>query len=349
MDLSPVKWEGDHLSILDQRLLPHEYRRLKCVRVEEVVDAIKTLAVRGAPTLGVTGGYAVALSSLNHLAHDLESCVRLIEEESDLVRRSRPTARNLSWGVDRVLASARRGRNPAEVFRLALEEAKSIHEEEIALDLQLSRNGAAVLEGARGVLTHCNTGQLATAGQGSALGVIIETWKTNRELRVFATETRPLLQGARLTTFELLNAGVKPMLIVDSAAGFVMSRGLVDAVVVGADRILSDGTTANKVGTYTLAVLAEKHRVPFYVAAPFSTFDLEAKEIVVEQRSPDEVKRYRDLETAPPEVDALNPAFDITPPDLITGFITEKGVLSPPYKASITEAFGATHGFARAV
>jgi methylthioribose-1-phosphate isomerase len=340
LNLSPVAWEDGCVSILDQRLLPFKVEHIKCVNVEQVAEAIRTLAVRGAPALGVTAGYAVALAASKCDSLTLEQCLSYIEASAKLIKSTRPTARNLFWGIDRVVEAAKPAKSVGELRELTLREAKRIHQEEIRVDSELSANGAALVRDGDGVLTHCNTGQLATAGQGSAFGVIYEAWKQGKKISVYATETRPLLQGARLTTFELLNAGIPTTLIVDSAAGYLMRLGRVDAVVVGADRILGDGTTANKIGTYALAVLAKEHGIPFYVAAPLSTFDLERKEIPIEQRSPDEVKGFQGVKTATPEVQAWNPAFDVTPPRLITGIITEAGVLRPPYDSTIKKAFG---------
>jgi methylthioribose-1-phosphate isomerase len=340
LDLSPVTWEDGYVSILDQRLLPFKVERIKCVNVEQVAEAIRTLAVRGAPALGVTAGYAVALAAASCDTLSLEQCLNSVEASARLIKSTRPTARNLFWGADRVVEAAKLAKSVNEARELTLREAKRIHEEEIRVDSKLSAWGATLIRDGDTVLTHCNTGQLATAGQGSAFGVIYEAWKQGKKIRVYATETRPLLQGARLTTLELVNAGIPATLIVDSAAGYLMRLGRVEAVIVGADRILGDGTTANKIGTYTLAVLAKEHGVPFYVAAPLSTFDLERKEIPIEQRSPDEVKGFQSIKTATPEVEAWNPAFDVTPPRLITGIITEVGVLHPPYDSTIKNAFG---------
>ncbi|MEM3670757.1 MAG: S-methyl-5-thioribose-1-phosphate isomerase [Thermoprotei archaeon] len=340
LDLTPVRWVGCALEVLDQRALPFDVKRIECSTVDDLVEAIKTLAVRGAPTLGVAGAYGVALSAYTHRKLPLRQSVEAVAFDAEKIRRARPTARNLSWGVERVLHVAGSANSSEEMFERALKEARAVEEEEIDLDRRLSENGAKLVAAANAVLTHCNTGRLATSGQGSALGVILEAHRLNPQLHVYATETRPLLQGARLTTLELINEGVQATLIVDSAAGYLMQTGKIGSVVVGADRILADGTTANKVGTYTLAVLAQKHNVPFYVAAPFSTFDLESTGITIEQRGADEVLKFMECRTAPPDVDVWNPAFDVTPPQLVSAFITEKGVLKPPYSESIPKAFG---------
>lgn len=326
------------MEILDQRALPFRVERLKCTAVSQVAEAIRTLAVRGAPAIGIAAAYAIALSARG--CANLKECFEKVHEASSLIRSTRPTARNLFWAVERVATAASRAQTPEEVFEFALGEAKRIHDEEVQMDRKLARFGSELIEDGYSVLTHCNTGELATGGYGSALGVIKAAWEAGKRITVYATETRPLLQGARLTTLELLNAGIPAKLIVDSAAGYLMKTGQVNAVIVGADRILSDGTTANKIGTYTLALLANHHGIPFYVAAPYSTFDLESGEIPIEFRVEDEVKGFRELRVAHDQVRAWNPAFDVTPPHLITGIITERGVLHPPYTSSIRANFG---------
>lgn len=339
IDLTPVKWEAGCVSILDQRQLPFKVERIRCTRVEQVADAIKTLAVRGAPTLGIVGGYSVALAAQGCMSPDVNTCIELLQKSGALIKSTRPTARNLFWGVDRVLEAAKRCGSVEEIKVKTLEEAHRILREEVERDELIGGYGSELIKDGDLILTHCNTGQLATGGMGTALGVIRAAWERGKRFKVFATETRPLLQGARLTTLELVNAGIPVTLIVDSAAGYLMRTKKVGLVVVGADRILADGSTANKIGTYTLAVLAKQHGVPFYVAAPLSTFDLESREITVEQRSPEEVRGFNGVKTAPEGVDAWNPAFDVTPPTLISGIITEKGVLEPPYEESIRKAF----------
>ncbi|PSN85260.1 S-methyl-5-thioribose-1-phosphate isomerase [Candidatus Marsarchaeota G1 archaeon BE_D] len=338
-ELSPVKWEEECVSILDQRLLPFKIERIRCETVEQVAYAIKTLAVRGAPALGVTAGYAVALAAKKCEAQSKELFLKKVERYVDLIKSTRPTARNLFWAADRVFQALKTGESVEEMRKKALAEALLIHKEEIEVDRRLSEYGAELIEDGDSILTHCNTGELATAGYGTALGVIKMAWEKGKRITVYATETRPLLQGARLTTLELINAGIPTKLIADSSAGYLMKLKKVNMVIVGADRILKDGTTANKIGTYTLAVLAKEHGLPFYVAAPLSTFDLERDEIPIEQRSQEEVKSFQSCKSAPDEVEAWNPAFDITPPNLITGIITEKGVLHQPYVKSVKKAF----------
>ncbi len=339
LDLAPVRWKEGKVSILDQRELPFSVKRIDCAKVEEVAEAIRTLAVRGAPAIGIAAGYAVALAAKNCASSGSNDCHAELLRAGELIKSTRPTARNLFWAVDKVLKATESFTAPADIAKAALAVADGILADEVERDSRLSKFGSEVLMDGYSVLTHCNTGELATGGMGSALGVLKHAWASGKKIHVYATETRPLLQGARLTTLELANAGIPATLLVDSAVGYLMQKGLVNAAIVGADRILSDGSTANKIGTYAIAVLAKEHGIPFYVAAPLSTFDLERSEIPIELRSPDEVRGFRSERTALATIEAWNPAFDITPPRLITGIITESGVLRPPYRASIARAF----------
>ena len=321
--LTVVAWDGDAVIYLDQRLLPHETRHERARTVDDIVDAIKSLAVRGAPCIGVFGAYGVALLRRT-IADDA-----VFREAAQRVRNARPTAVNLAWAVDRVLVAD----DP-------LEEARAIHNEQIAVDAAIAENGLALIPKRARVLTHCNTGSLATAGGGTALGVIIGAQRGGKKPRVFVDETRPLLQGARLNYLELRNAGVDAVLIVDSAAALTMKEQGIDLVIVGADRIARNGDTANKIGTYALAIIAAHHGVPFYVAAPRSTFDLSAPSgaaIPIEERAAGEVATFANARVAPDDAAAYNPAFDITPGHLITAFVTECGVIRPPYVESIPD------------
>jgi methylthioribose-1-phosphate isomerase len=308
---------------LDQRLLPHEVRYVRAQTVDDVVEAIRTLAVRGAPCIGVFGAYGIALLRAT-IPDDEAFC-----EAARRVRAARPTAVNLAWAVDRV----RDASDP-------LSEARRIHQEQIAIDDAIGMNGLElVAKGAR-ILTHCNTGPLATAGGGTAAGVIIAAQRGGKKPHVFVDETRPLLQGSRLNYLELCEAGVDVTLIVDAAAAFTMRKRHVDLVIVGADRIVRNGDVANKIGTYGLAVLAAHHGIPFYVAAPRSTFDLtiaSGEEIPVEERPADEVASFAGARAAPPDAAVYNPAFDVTPGHLVTAFVTEYGILRPPYSESIPD------------
>ena len=320
-DLSAVSWDGDAVSYIDQRLLPHEVVRKRARTVDDVEDAIKTLAVRGAPAIGVFGAYGVALLRAT-IADDGE-----FRGAADRIRSARPTAVNLAWAVDRVTSS-----------RDMLAEAKSIHREQIAIDKSIADHGLELIAKNAKILTHCNTGPIATAGGGTALGVIIHAARAGKKPHVFVDETRPLLQGGRLTYFELAHAKVDATLQVDAAAAIAMQRKGIDLVIVGADRIARNGDTANKIGTYGLAVLAAHHGIPFYVAAPRSTFDFSMRsgtEIHIEERRPEEVTLFGPATVAMAGAHVYNPAFDVTPGHLVTAFITEYGVIAPPYLETI--------------
>jgi methylthioribose-1-phosphate isomerase len=313
-----VWYDDDAVGFLDQRALPRAVVRERAAGVDAVVDAIRTLAVRGAPAIGIFGAYGVALAARLHAGDRAE-----YERAAARIRAARPTAVNLAWAVDRVLAA--RGDELAE--------ARRIHEEQRDVDRRIAEASIELFPASGNVLTHCNTGPIATGGDGTALGCFVAAHRAGKALHVFVDETRPLLQGARLTMFELREAGVPCTLIVDSAAAITMQRKAVRAVVVGADRIARNGDTANKIGTYGVAIAAAHHGVPFYVAAPRSTFDFSidsGEGIPIEERAPDEVRIADD--------DAVyNPAFDVTPGRLITGFITEYGVLAPPYADSVAD------------
>lgn len=316
-----VAWDDDAVLYLDQRLLPGEARYERARTVDEIVAAIRSLAVRGAPCIGVFGAYGVALLRRN-IADDAA-----FADAARRVREARPTAVNLAWAVDRVANSP----DP-------LREALAIHDEQIAVDQAIAEHGLELIPKGARVLTHCNTGPLATAGGGTATGVIIAAQRAGKKPRAFVDETRPLLQGARLNYLELRDAGVETVLIVDSAAAITMKERGVDLVIVGADRIARNGDTANKIGTYGLAILAAHHGVPFYVAAPRSTFDLAiagGDAIPIEEREGEEVASFRGVRVAPEGAAAYNPAFDVTPGHLVTAFVTEYGVLRPPYAESI--------------
>jgi methylthioribose-1-phosphate isomerase len=316
-----VAWDGDAVRYLDQRLLPHEVRYLRAQTADEIVGAIKALAVRGAPCIGVFGAYGVAVLRAR-IADDAEFAAA-----ARCVREARPTAINLAWAVDRVLAA----RDP-------LQEARAIHDEQIAIDAAIARNGLELIPKGARVLTHCNTGPLATAGGGTALGVVIAAQRGGKKPRVFATETRPLLQGSRLNYLELREAGIDAVLIVDAAAAIAIKEQRIDLAIVGADRVVRNGDVANKIGTYALAILCAHHGIPFYVAAPRSTFDftIESGEAIpIEERSADEVASFAGARAAPEGAVAYNPAFDVTPGHLVTAFVTEYGIVRPPYVESV--------------
>lgn len=320
-DFNGVAWDGDAVLYLDQRLLPHEAVRVRARTLDEVEAAIKTLAVRGAPAIGVFGAYGVALMRAQ-LAND-----EAFRAAARRIRDARPTAVNLMWAVDRVLAS-----------NDMLAEAHAIHREQVAMDRAIADAALDLIPKNANILTHCNTGPIATAGGGTALGAIIGAQRAGKKPHVFVDETRPLLQGGRLTYWELLQAGVDATLQVDGAAAISMQRKKIDLVIVGADRIARNGDTANKIGTYGIAILAAHHGIPFYVAAPRSTFDFSlasGEGIPIEERSPDEVTGFGGARIAPSGATAYNPAFDVTPGHLITAFITEYGVIRTPYAETI--------------
>jgi methylthioribose-1-phosphate isomerase len=331
-----ITWENDSLVILDQTRLPTEERYVVLETVEEVHRAVKRLEVRGAPAIGVAAALGLYVAVRNGAFNTYDSLKKAIRQAADYLASSRPTAVNLTWALERMTAVAdgMPGAEPEAVKRALLTEALAIMAEDRDTCRAIGRHGQALLADGSSVLTHCNAGGLATVDYGTALGVVYAAVEAGKKIRVFADETRPLLQGARLTAWELEKSGVPVTLICDDMAATVMARGLVDCVVTGADRIAANGDTANKIGTYGLAVLAREHGLPFYVAAPLSTFDFSlptGEGIPIEERDPDEVRRFRGVQTAPPEVDVFNPAFDVTPHRYITAFITERGVVRPPF------------------
>ncbi|MSQ12800.1 MAG: S-methyl-5-thioribose-1-phosphate isomerase [Dehalococcoidia bacterium] len=350
-----MEWLQDRLRLLDQTRLPKETRFLDCSDYRQVVEAIRELRVRGAPAIGAAGAFATVLAA-QELGRQAPSDFRArLEQAASEIASARPTAVNLRWAVRRVLRASEGAKTPAESVALLLAEAHLIQQEDEAANHAMARFGADLLPQGATVLTHCNTGALATAGHGTALGVIRTAWEQGKLKQVLATETRPLLQGARLTTWELQQEGIPVTLMADSAAGFRVSQGGVSCVILGADRIAANGDTANKIGTHMLAVMAKEYRVPFYVAAPTSTVDLDTPtgaDIPIEERKPEEVRGFAGVQTAPDGVPVYNPAFDVTPARLITAIITERGVVRPPYTESLKLLFreqqaerpGARHG-----
>lgn len=315
--LQAVWWDGDAVGFIDQRALPDVLDKRRAASVAEVEAAIQSLAVRGAPAIGVFGAYGVALAE-----RQTSDCEQL-KKEVARIRAARPTAVNLAWAVDRVCAAPDR-----------LLEAQAIHREQIAIDRQIASAAAELFPKCASVVTHCNTGALATGGEGTALGSIIAASRDGKAIHVYVGETRPLLQGARLTMFELERAGIDATLIVDAAAAMIMQRKNIDLVIVGADRIARNGDTANKIGTYALAIAAAHHGIPFYVAAPRSTFDFtlaSGADIPIEERGEQEVRDFTDVRLANVRSRTYNPAFDVTPAHLITAFVSEYGIARPPY------------------
>ncbi len=332
----PLFWEEDHLVLLDQTRLPWEERWLRLRTWEEVAEAIRSLRVRGAPAIGIAAAYGLVLAVLRPKPGHTPA--QEFQEAQEGLARTRPTAVNLFWALARMTRALQACQDEQELFPTLLAEAKGIHEEDIAANLRMGELGAALLPAGARVLTLCNTGALATGGHGTALGVIRTAFAQEKLGMVYACETRPVLQGARLTAWELGREGIPFRLIADSAAGLLFRRGEVDAVLVGADRIAKNGDFANKVGTYVLAVLAQRHGVPFYVVAPSSSFDLalpSGEAIPIEERAEEEVLEPYGCRFAPPGARAWNPAFDLTPAELVTAFVTEKGVIRPPYVHTI--------------
>ncbi|MDO9694168.1 MAG: S-methyl-5-thioribose-1-phosphate isomerase [Candidatus Latescibacteria bacterium] len=339
-----VAWRDGAVALIDQRRLPGELVTLVCPDVPALAEAIRTLAVRGAPAIGVAAAWGLALSwELSRRAgRDAAAALAVLERDRALLAATRPTAVNLFWALDRLAALAGRlvaaGAGAPQVGAALVAAAADLRERDVATGRALGAFGAALLPDPATVLTHCNAGGLATGGYGTALGVVYAAVDAGKRVRVYADETRPLLQGARLTAWELQARGVPVTLICEGAAGSLLRTGTVDAVITGADRIARNGDVANKIGTYPLAVLARTHGVPFYVAAPLSTFDPGAPDgsaIVVEERDPREITEYQGVAVAPAGVGAWNPAFDVTPGDLVTAIVTERGVHRPPYGASL--------------
>ena len=338
-----LAWQGGvdgTLQMLDQTLLPMEEREITCRSVEDVWEAIRCLRVRGAPAIGVATGYGIVLGLQPAIDSDLDGLRSRLTEVSDYLATSRPTAVNLFWSIDRMRKSADafEGDTARKLAEYLLAEARAIELEDREMCAAIGRHGAKLLEHGAGVLTHCNAGSLATAGDGTALSVFFAAAAAGKSLHVYADETRPLLQGARLTTWELKRRGIPVTLICDSMAGWVMREGRVQAVVTGADRIAANGDAANKIGTYSVALLARAHGIPFYVAAPSSTFDFSlqtGEEIPIEQRDAQEITRGCGRQTAPDDVDVYNPAFDVTPADYIAALITERGLIRPVTRENI--------------
>ena len=337
-EIRPIEWANGTLRLLDQTRLPSEEVVVEVHGYRDAVDAIKEMRVRGAPAIGVTAAYAVAMAARELETSDRDTFLQRLEVAGVEIKAARPTAVNLMWAVDRMMAVARSVSGSASIRERLVEEAVLIEKEDEAVNRRLGSHGKVLMPDGGSVLTHCNAGALATAAYGTAVGVIRAGWEDGKRFKVFNTETRPFLQGARLTAWEFKKLGIPSTLVVDSAAGMLMHRGEIGCVITGADRIAANGDTANKIGTYTLAVLAKENNIPFYVAAPTSTVDLSLNngdEIEIEQRSPSEVTEFRGIRVAPEGVEALNPGFDVTPARYVTAIITEAGVARPPFNESL--------------
>jgi len=336
MPIETIKWEGGKIKLIDQTLLPHRFKYLICRDVETLWHAIKNLRVRGAPAIGIAGALGVALGVKGSRAKDGDEFLKDVRRVSKYLASSRPTAVNLFWALARMerVAENNKLKDAAAIKKILLKEAIAMIEEDKRTCRAMARFGARLVKSGDRILTHCNAGGLATADYGTALGVLFEARAQGKKISVYADETRPLLQGARLTTWELMREGIDTVLICDNMAASLMEKGRIDKIFVGADRIAANGDFANKIGTYGLAVLAKFHNVPFYVVAPVSTFDLNAgsgDDIPVEERDPNEVRRVFGTQVAPKSVKVYNPAFDVTPKELVSAFVTEKGILRKPY------------------
>ena len=342
MPINTIAWENGKVKIIDQTKLPLRLVHIYCEDLRTLREAIFSLKVRGAPALGIAGAFGVVLGTQNSSATDFPSFRRELEEAIDYLGSSRPTAVDLFWALKRMRNCAEKNKHQEipQIKKALQEEALQIMQEDKTRSRQMAKEGAFLLKDGDRILTHCNAGALVTADYGTALGVIYRAKEEGKKVTVWADETRPLLQGARLTTWELLRAGVEVTLICDNMAGDLMQRGKVDKVLVGADRVAGNGDVANKIGTYTLAVLAKENEIPFYVVCPISSIDLEipsGKMIPIEQRNSQEITEFGRKRVAPRGVKVYNPAFDITPARYVTGIITEKGISRPPYKETLKE------------
>ncbi len=349
-EIQPIQWGDGKLRLLDQTRLPAEQVTLEVNSYQDAATAIREMRVRGAPAIGVTAAYAMALAARDIKTAGAASRGPFLDQlrrAGEVVAAARPTAVNLGWAVHRMLETARGEPDWKHLPQRLLDEAQRIHREDIAINRRMGAAGRGLMPDGGGVLTHCNTGALATAGYGTALGVIRAAWESGRRFRVFNTETRPWLQGARLTSWEFQQLGIPATLLADSAAGMLMRKGEISCVITGADRIAANGDTANKIGTYALAVLAHENGLPFYIAAPTSTVDLSlasGDDIAIEERPAVEVTHFQGKPTAPIGVTAINPAFDVTPHRYIHGIVTEAGVARPPYLESLKLALESRRG-----
>src|SRR5688500_723283 len=346
--LPTIEWQDDTIVMVDQRKLPGQELYVRCRTAQEVAKAIRTMVIRGAPAIGVAAAMGIALGMRRSTAKGTRQFAVEFQKTCDMMAATRPTAVNLFWAIDRMKRTfsdgALAGESTEELAARLNREARAIHDEDVANCRTMGQCGASLVPDGARVLTHCNAGALATAGYGSALGVIRAAVEQGKRIAVFADETRPFLQGAQLTAWELVRDGINTTVITESMAGPLMRAGEIDIVVVGADRIAANGDTANKIGTYTVAVLAHEHKIPFYVAAPISTVDLataEGKLIPIEERDQREVTHFGTARLTPEGAHVRNPAFDVTPARYITGFITEKGIFTPPYADSLKQAFAA--------
>ncbi len=339
-----IEWRGDHIRILDQTYLPNREVYSDIEDVGRIWEAIKKLRIRGAPAIGIAAAYGFYLGIKDLPESTFESFWVEVERIAEYLETSRPTAVNLKWALDRLknTIQAHKEKDIVEIKEIVLKTAKTIHDEDKRTNKKIGETGMELVKKNANILTHCNTGSLATGQYGTALSVIFHSHEAGKDIHVWVDETRPLLQGARLTSWELMNAEVPMKLITDSMAGSLMQQGKIDIVIVGADRVAANGDTANKIGTYPLAVLANEHDIPFYVAVPLSTIDMELQnggKIPIEEREGEEIASFNGTKVAPKKVETYNPAFDVTPHKFITGFITEKGIIEPDFKENFKSLF----------
>jgi methylthioribose-1-phosphate isomerase len=341
--LRTIEWKNNKVVMIDQTKLPNKLLFVEFTDYNQVANAIKTLVIRGAPAIGVSGAFGLALAALKSNASTKEKLVEDLEKARKILFDTRPTAINLKWGLDRIMKVAKEGNNVSEIKESVVLTAKKLAEEDVKINMAMGKHGSELFNDNDTIMTHCNAGALATVAYGTALGVIRATRDSGKKIRVIATETRPVQQGSRLTAFELKHDGIDVSLIPDTAVGYTMAKGLINKIIVGADRVLRTGHVFNKIGTYQIALIAKQHGIPFYVASPLSTFDLKSKpeDVVIEQRNGNEVTGIGDKKTAPEGINVINPAFDMTPPELISGIITEKGVAITPFEESIKKLFEA--------
>jgi methylthioribose-1-phosphate isomerase len=340
--LEPVRWRDGVLEAIDQTLLPSKLSYVRLSSVDQVCNAIKTMKVRGAPLIGVVGAFGLVLSMKKIKSSDHIEVKKQLRKFADLLIQTRPTGVNLRWAVERVFNASSRSETVSSIKDDLEREAVAIMSGELESARNIGKHGAALLEDGDTVLTHCNAGALATVGYGTALAVVRTAIQQGKEISVIATETRPLLQGSRLTAFELAHDRIPVKIVCDSAAAQILSRGIVDKVVVGADRILRTGHVTNKIGTLPIALSAKFYGVPFYAAAPISTLDMKTDPsmVVIEERNQREVLYFKGTRVGPRRVDALNPAFDVTPPELVSGIVTDRGLVEPPYEVSLRSQVG---------
>ena len=343
MTLKTIEWKNGSVVMIDQTKLPSKLVFVTLTDYNQVADAIKTLVIRGAPAIGISGAFGLALAALNSKANSKDELINELKHAEKILFQTRPTAVNLKWGLEKIMSVTKYFESVDEIKKSIIETAKQMADDDIKINMAIGKHGSILFNDNDTIMTHCNAGALATVGYGTALGVIRATRDSGKNIKVIATETRPVQQGSRLTAFELKHDGIDVTIIPDTAVGYTMANGLVNKIVVGADRILRTGHVFNKIGTYQVAVIAKQHDIPFYVAAPLSTFDLESdpEDVIIEQRDPSEVTRVGDKNTAPDGVNVINPAFDMTPPELISGIITEKSIVKAPFEDSIKKLFEA--------